>query len=111
VQFVLTLGIAYLLAAVHVRFRDVRYLLGVALLLGFYLTPVFYSSDSIPPAYQALYHLNPLVTLLENYRALLLGDGAPHWGALLIVAVLGLAGLLLGMRLFKRMSLHFAEEL
>ncbi len=81
VQFVVTLSLAYIVAALHVSFRDVRYVLAVALLLGFYLTPVFYDPSAIPPAFQPLYHLNPLVTLIESYRNLLLYGDMPqfHW--------------------------------
>jgi lipopolysaccharide transport system permease protein len=111
VQFVVTLALAYIVAALHVSFRDVRYVLAVALLLGFYLTPVFYDASAIPPALQPLYHLNPLVTLIESYRDLLLYGDMPqlHW--LLVVAMGGVVALWWGVRLFKDMSVHFAEEL
>jgi lipopolysaccharide transport system permease protein len=111
VQFVITLGLAYLIAALHVRFRDTRYLLGIALLLGFYLSPVFYDAAAIPAAYQAIYRLNPMVTLLEAYRAMLMEGVFPSPLILLAWAVVGALVLLLGVRLFRRMSVHFAEEL
>jgi lipopolysaccharide transport system permease protein len=111
VQFIVTLSLAYVLAALNVSFRDVRYLLGVALLLGFYLSPVFYNPEFIPPRLQAWYHLNPMVTLIESYRDVLLYGVMPQWGWLLLLAGAGLAALALGMGFFKRMSIHFAEEL
>lgn len=111
VQFLLTLGLAYMVAALYVRFRDTRYLLGIALLLGFYLSPVFYDPASIPPAYQALYRLNPLVTLIETYRHLLMQGQPPQFGGLLALALLGAGLLWLGMRFFARMSVTFVEEL
>jgi lipopolysaccharide transport system permease protein len=111
VQFVVTLSLSYLVAAFNVSYRDVRYLLGIILLLGFYLTPVFYDASAIPPAYQAFYHLNPLVTLIESYRNLLLyGVGLPV-GPLALVIAGGLFILWLGVKLFRRMSVDFAEEL
>ena len=110
-QFVVTLGLAYLVAALNVRFRDTRYLLGVILLLGFYLTPVFYAASAIPPAWQPLYRLNPLVTLIESYRDLLLDGAAPEAPALAAVLAAGLVLLWLGVRLFGRMNADFAEEL
>lgn len=111
VQFMVTLGLAYIVAALHVSFRDVRYVLAVALLLGFYLTPVFYDAAAIPPALQPLYHLNPLVTLIESYRDLLLYGVFPQFHWLLAVALGGALALWLGVRLFKDKSIHFAEEL
>lgn len=111
VQFIITLGLAYVVAALHVRFRDTRYLLGIALLLGFYLSPVFYDAAAIPAAYQGIYRLNPMVTLLEAYRAMLMEGVFPSPWMLLAWAVVGALVLLLGVRLFRRMSVHFAEEL
>ncbi len=111
VQFVVTLALAYILAALNVSFRDVRYVLAVALLLGFYLTPVFYDAAAIPAALQPLYHLNPLVTLIESYRDLLLYGAMPQFHWLLGVALAGALALWWGVRLFKHKSIHFAEEL
>jgi lipopolysaccharide transport system permease protein len=112
VQFIVTLSAAYLVSALYVRFRDVRYLLGVALMLGFYLSPVFYDVATIPAAYQGLYHLNPMVTLIESYRSLLLYDhGLTQLPALLAWAGIGMVTLWFGRRQFRRMSVHFAEDL
>jgi lipopolysaccharide transport system permease protein len=111
VQFVLTLCLAYVVAALHVQFRDTRYLLGIALLLGFYLSPVFYDPHSIPKAYQTLYHLNPMVTLIETYRYLLMEGNLPSLITLGIIAMVGATALLVVIRLFRQMSIQFAEEL
>jgi lipopolysaccharide transport system permease protein len=111
VQFLVTLSLAYIVAALHVQFRDTRYLLGIALLLGFYLSPVFYDPRSIPQMYQTLYHLNPMVTMIEAYRSLLMEGTLPRLGALAVTAAAGAAALWVGVQLFQRMSIHFAEDL
>jgi lipopolysaccharide transport system permease protein len=111
VQFLITLGLSYLVAALHVRFRDTRHLLGIALLLGFYLSPVFYDPGVIPERYQILYRFNPMVTLIESNRLLLMEGSLPQVRALLLIAGVGLAALWLGLRIFNHMSVHFAEEL
>jgi lipopolysaccharide transport system permease protein len=112
VQFVVTLSLAYVVASVYVHFRDMRYLLGIGLMLGFYLSPVFYDSAAIPSTYQSLYHLNPMATLIESYRSLLLYDrGFPEVGALLLLGFAGTLALWLSLLLFRRMSVTFAEEL
>ncbi len=111
VQFLVTLSLAYVVAALHVQFRDTRYLLGIALLLGFYLSPVFYDPGSIPQAYQAIYHLNPMVTMIESYRNLLIDGSLPPLNTLGITAVAGVAALFAGIQIFQKKSIHFAEEL
>jgi lipopolysaccharide transport system permease protein len=111
VQFVLTLSVGYLVAALHVTFRDVKHLLGIALTLGFYLTPVFYQVAHAPEQYAGLYALNPMVHLLEAYRAVLLDGRLPAAAPLLWVAGGSALLLVFTFRLFVRASHHFADEL
>ena len=54
-QFFLILGLAYFVASLHARYRDVKHLLLVILTLGFYLTPVFYQVHDAPEQYRTLY--------------------------------------------------------
>jgi lipopolysaccharide transport system permease protein len=110
-QFIVTLALVYVAAAVQVSFRDTQYLLSIALLLGFYLSPVFYDAAAVPPAFATVYRLNPLVTLLDGYRAILLRGEAPDFVALGVVLIVS-SGLLVGaFRFFARASHQFVEEL
>ena len=111
VQFVLTLSLAYLVAAANVIFRDTQHLLGVLLQLLFFLTPVFYDASAVPASYQLLYRLNPMVHLVDAYRAILLHGTAPNWGSLLVLSGLAAGILYVSLRLFKRVSYRFVEEL
>jgi lipopolysaccharide transport system permease protein len=111
VQFLLTLSLVYLVATMHVTFRDTQYLLGVLLLLGFYLSPVFYDSSRIPLKYQTLYHLNPLAVLIDAYRQILMDGRFSDWGGVLILGAASLALLWAGYGVFRRSSQTFAEEL
>lgn len=110
-QFVLTLSLAYLVATFHVRFRDTQYLLGVVLLLLFYLSPVFYDTARVPDRYQTAYRLNPMVTLIEAYRAIFMRGQWPDAASLLLLGAISLVLLFLGHRIFTRASHAFAEEL
>lgn len=112
IQFVLTLGLAYLVATFHVTFRDTQYLLGVILQLVFFLTPIFYNANVIPERYQTFYRLNPMVELTDTYRALLMGGGLPYnLLALLFLGIIAMALLLLGYAIFKKASSDFVDEL
>ena len=111
VQFALTLGLVYFVATLHVTFRDVQYLVGVAMMPLFYLSPVFYDDAIVPPRYQALYGLNPVAHLLRAYRACLLGRTEIDFVALLLLALFSGCLLVLGYRLFTHASYRFVEEL
>jgi lipopolysaccharide transport system permease protein len=110
-QFVLTLSLGYLLAAVQVRFRDTQHLLGIVLMLGLYLAPVFYQASAIPVDFRGWFRLNPMVPVLEAHRAVLLLGQAPDWRALAFVT--GGALLLLGVssRVFARAACYFTDEI
>ena len=111
IQFVLTVGLAYPLAALNVTFRDTQHTLGVLLQMLFYLTPIFYDLNSVPKEFQPFYQLNPMVPLLSAYRAILLKGTQPDWQALLIVSLVVAVILPVGLAIFRRQSNTFVEEL
>jgi len=111
IQFLLTLSLVFFLATVYVTFRDTEYLTGIFLMLGFYLTPIFYPASSIPPQYQLIYRLNPMVDLIASYRRILVEGQFPAPVPLAMIAIVSLLLLWLGYRIFVRASYQFAEEL
>jgi lipopolysaccharide transport system permease protein len=111
VQFALTLGLAWLVAAGNALFRDIKHLVGVLLQLLFFLTPVFYHADMVPERYQSLYRLNPMVHLLEAYRGMLLEGIWPDGTTLLGLGVFAASLLWFGYRVFTRVNYRFVEEI
>ena len=111
IQFLLTLSAVYAFAALQVTFRDIQYLLGVTLLLGFYVSPVFYSVQNVPADWQRWFALNPVVHVLEAYRTVLIDGHYPDMLPLLVIAVLSTAILVGSYELFVRSSHRFIEEI
>jgi lipopolysaccharide transport system permease protein len=111
-QFILTLSFAYPLAALNVTFRDTQHTLGVILQLLFYLLPIFYTvhDKNIPEWLQTFYAWNPLVILIEAYRAILLDGKLPPTSGLLTLVAIGCVLLPIGYRIFQRQSERFVEE-
>jgi homopolymeric O-antigen transport system permease protein len=110
-QFVLMAGLAWLAAALSVFFRDVPNLVGVGLLLLFYLTPVFYGLRNLPGKFQRVLQLNPLTTIVESYRAALLGDPAPGAGRLAAVVGFSILVAVVGLISFNRVQNRFVDYL
>jgi lipopolysaccharide transport system permease protein len=111
VQFVLTLGLAYLVAGLNVSFRDTQHLVPLVLLLAFFISPVFYEVGNVPDQYRALYDMNPFVILLDAYRAPFLHSAPLSWIQLGNVGLYALALGLFGHIFFRRASRSFAEEI
>lgn len=110
-QYLFTLAIAYFVATIHVVFRDTEHLLSIFLLLLFYLTPIFYDAGALPAPYRAIYNLNPLVHLMEAYRAILMQNQLPPFLPLGVIGLLTAVLLVIGYRLFIQTSYRFVEEL
>lgn len=110
-QFILTLSLAYVIAALNVVFRDVGHLVAVLLQLMFFMTPIFYDASMIPERFQAFYRLNPMVHFVESYRSILLNDTALSWWPIAIIICFSILLLFVGRALFVRLSYRFAEEI
>jgi lipopolysaccharide transport system permease protein len=110
-MFLLILGLGYALCAANVYLRDVSILVGIAILLGFYVTPVFYSPDQVPEQFRWVVELNPVSVLLELQRDVLVEDVVPPVGDLLSSYAIGALALLIGGAIFSRLSPTFLDEL
>lgn len=82
------------LAALNVRYRDVRHALAFALQVWLFASPVVYPSSLIDGAWRAAYHLNPLVGAIDGFRWSALGAPPPTATDLLSAATA--AALLVG---------------
>ncbi|MDQ3723765.1 MAG: ABC transporter permease [Actinomycetota bacterium] len=112
-------GVAMLLSALYVRYRDVRPIWEVVLQALFYATPVLYPIEAVLGVSETLAKvalLNPIATLIQESRHLL--TGAPSAASVLGSPVLLLVPLTilvlvawLGVRVFDRMAPLAAEEL
>src|SRR3569833_652454 len=63
-----SLSVGLGLAPLHALYRDVGLLVPFGLQFAMYATPVYYATRFIPENYQLLYHLNPMVSLIEGVR-------------------------------------------
>jgi ABC-type polysaccharide/polyol phosphate export permease len=105
-----TVGLALVLSAATVFFRDVRHLTEVALLLLFWTTPVVYPLAMVPAVLQPLFQLNPLAAFVVAYQDVLYWGRLPGAGAAAAMVVATLTALAAGQAVFRRWSPWFAEE-
>lgn len=73
VMISISAGVGLWLSAMAIRFRDVRHAMPFIIRMLMYTAPIVYSASSIPETYRFLYSLNPLVSVIEGFRACLLG--------------------------------------
>ena len=109
IQFTLTAGMALFVSALNVRYRDVKFIVPLALQIWLYASPVIYSLDAVPAHIRPWYALNPLVGLVDGYRAALLHQAAPDLLLLGTSAAGSLLILVLGWAYFHRVEAYFAD--
>ena len=111
VQLILTAGLALLLSALTVHFRDLRDLLTNLLTLWFFATPIIYPMSMLPPAGKNVMDLNPFAHLAISYQEVLFYEGPfGHWKWLLALLVAAVVLFLVGFAVFDRLRDSFAEE-
>jgi lipopolysaccharide transport system permease protein len=96
-------GVGMWLSSMAIRFRDLRYVMAFVIRMAMYSAPIIYSASSIPENYRILYSLNPIVGVIEGFRACLLGTPIPWlyiWPGMIPAAILLISGALY----FKRME-------
>ena len=110
-QFVMTAGVALLTSALNVYFRDVQNVVGVGLLLLFYLTPVFYGLKNVPERFRWVLELNPLTPLVSAVRAITLEGTLPATSDVVRLLVVAAGVAIAGVWVFRRLEPDFVDEL
>ena len=129
VLVLVAVGIGLLLSALNVYFRDIGYLVDVALQVGFWSVPILYSYEMVASLLESqtwlltLYTANPPLAAINAFRfALWPSAWDPNGSAqllgvtetsifLLVSATLGVVLVWIGQRTFSRMAGNIAQEL
>ena len=99
IQFSLQLGCSLFLAATYVFFRDLTQLLGFALSMIFYLSPILYI---VPARFATLLIWNPLTPLLGLFRGAVLSEALPDVRSIVFLLAACSAIFVAGLFFFRR---------
>jgi lipopolysaccharide transport system permease protein len=111
-QFLLTAGLAYLTAGLTVFLRDIPQTLTVILNLWFYVTPIIYPASAIPENFRGwVFWLNPIATISEVYRDIILVGEIGHWGEWGVTLVMSAVVFLISIKVYQRLRPAFADVL
>lgn len=134
-MFALTTGCAFLVSALNVFYEDVKYIISVLLYLLYFVTPIFYFSETVYYSlrnmpngmlYYNLYHLNPIATFATVFKKVLLADGTVEvkigesmqqvpmrhmdWPMFWIATCVSFGLLVYGYHVFNKMKWKFVEK-
>ncbi len=104
------IGPAMWAAATIVKYRDFRFVIPFVIQIGLYVSPVGFSAKIVPPGWQLLYSLNPMVGVIDGFRWAILGGESPLYLPGFALSLLVTAGMLwLGISTFRRTERGFAD--
>jgi lipopolysaccharide transport system permease protein len=101
-------GVGTLLAALMVAYRDFRHVLGFTVQLWMLASPVAYPVDVIPMKWRLFYALNPLVGIIDGFRAAILGTPL-RWDVIAVSAASAIVVLAIAAFHFRAVERRFAD--
>lgn len=102
IQSILMVGLCLIIATINVFYRDVQHIMGMLLMLLFYLTPIFYQPQAVSENFRILYTWNPITVLIESYRAIFFYGIFPGLNSLLFTGATSLVVCGFGYLLYSR---------
>lgn len=108
-ELLFTAPVVFILAALNVFYRDIRFVIPLALQIFMYTVPLIYPLSVVPEAFQKIYMLNPMAGLLYSFRSILVYNQWPNPVYLISSAVLSLILFVVGYAYFIRAARKFAD--
>ena len=113
IEIALIVGLSLITSALNVSFRDLAPVVTLGLQVWLYVTPVSYAlslvHDNLPASLWPIYALNPMVGLIDSFRAVVAQGRAPSWDLLAISTVMSVIILVVAYLYFKRAERAFAD--
>ncbi|MEA5468208.1 ABC transporter permease [Spirulina sp. 06S082] len=105
----LCLGIGYIISALYVFFRDLPYFYEIVAFLLWISTPVFYPAEIVPQKIQPILKLNPLSSIIESIRQLVLSGQSPDLSLIFQSVLAGSIVLMIGWMFFQILKPHYMD--
>lgn len=117
--FILSLGVAFVLATAYVRYRDITYIWEVLLQVGFYASMIIIPLSIVPKHLHDWFFMNPIMQIIQDARSLIIASPSVEtiWTTVdkiqfkiipfLLIAVIAFGGY----QYFKVRSKYFAEDI
>ncbi len=110
-QYILLIGISLIVSSISVYVRDLQHLIGVAIQLLFYATPIVYAVEVIPDDFKWVLNINPMTYIINAYRDIFYNQSMIDVNSLLILIVISIFICVIGYLLFNKLQKGFAEQL
>ncbi len=110
-QSILCLGLALLVSSVNVYFRDIEYIIGIAMMALYFLTPIMYDISNLPERLQRIMFINPMTGYIIMYRDVTFNGVGVNLGMLAFSLVYSVIIFIVGAITFEKLQRRFTEVL
>jgi len=105
-------GAGLLISALNVKYRDFRYIVPFIIQFGLYISPVGFSSDTIPSKWRIIYSLNPMVGVIDGFRWSIIGKGVQFYiPGFAISIILTIILFIVALMYFRKTEKTFADRI
>ena len=104
---IFNIGFGLILSALHVFFKDMRYLYDIFTMLLMWISAIFFSIETFPIYIQRLFLLNPIFAHIHYFRLVVLCGVVPAWHIHLICALYAIGAIGIGAYFYKRYNYRF----
>lgn len=106
---IIALGSGIIISSLTSKYRDLTMIVGIAMMLLMYATPIMYPVSAIPELYKTYLHLNPISPLIEAFRFVFTGTGTYTWIQLVYSFLFGFLLLFIGIFVFNKTEKTFMD--
>ncbi len=106
-----TIGLSLFTSSLNVRFRDINFIIQLAVMLWFYATPVIYALNLLPEFLWPIFYLNPMTTIIELFHFALMGLPITLINFIWVAVILIIGIFYFGYRVFKKENVNFDDWL
>ena len=110
-MFIFSFGTILFTSAISVYSRDFEYLITALARILFWVTPIFYTTDSLTGMLSTIVWLNPLTYYVTGLRDIIYNGIMPSTDLLIMCAVISAVALIVGVYVFEKLKKGFAERL
>jgi lipopolysaccharide transport system permease protein len=105
------LGVSWFLSALTVYIRDAAHITSVFSTILLYASAVFFPLSRLPENYRIVFQLNPVATIINESRKVLIFGQLPDWPLLGLMLLIGLCVAAMGYWWFQKTRKGFADVL
>ena len=106
-HFLFSLGLSLITSVIYIKIKDIQHILGILFQALFYITPILYSPENLPPAFRPLFTYNPFYYFVQCFRYPIFNGALPPLNDFLVLCGLTVAALAAGLALFYKKEKYF----